>query len=143
VKNSISSSNKNLRLTLARAGELYARKTLAQAGWRIKTTNWRAGRFAEIDIIACEPGNTLVFIEVKTRKSPTGEMGFVNSGFDAIGWRKREKIMIAASLYMAQNRYVNRACRFDAIIVYYPIDKNYKIGSHLPQPEVNHVIGIF
>ena len=130
MKNCIPNIKNDLRLTLARAGELYARKVLERAGWRIETTNWRAGRFAEIDIIAHAPEDMLVFIEVKTRKSPLGETGFVNSGFDSIGWRKKEKIMIAASSYMARNRYVNCACRFDAIIVYYPIDKNIQIRRH-------------
>ncbi len=143
MKKSILSNNSTPRLSLGRSGELHARQVLEDAGWRIITTNWRAGRFAEIDIIACEPGNLLVFIEVKTRKKPCASSGFVNSGFDSIDWRKKEKIMIAASLFMAKNRYLNCACRFDAMIVYYPIDKHYQLLNGLPRPEVNHVIGIF
>jgi len=143
VKNSIFSPGANPKQSLGRRGELHAQLILKNAGWRIITTNWRAGRFAEIDIIAREPGNTLVFVEVKTRKKPMADFGFVNSGFDSIGRRKKEKIMIAASLFMAKYRYLSCACRFDAIIVYYPINYEYKTIDGLPEPEVNHVVGIF
>jgi uncharacterized protein (TIGR00252 family) len=143
VNKSTHSNKTEARLKLARAGEDYARRLLERSGWRIVTTNWRAGRFAEIDIIARDPDNTLVFLEVKTRKTPIFQLGFVNSGFDSIDRRKKEKIMIAASLYMTKNHCLNNACRFDAMIVYYPVNERFGILQDLPQPEVNHVVGIF
>lgn len=52
---------------LGRFGEAYARRWLAQRGWRIVDTNWRC-RFGEVDVVA-RRGRDLVFFEVKTRFS--------------------------------------------------------------------------
>jgi putative endonuclease len=48
-------------------GETLAVSYLQLTGYQLLQRNWRHGR-AEIDLIACK-GNTLHFIEVKTRRS--------------------------------------------------------------------------
>ena len=51
--------------TLGRTGEDYATRYLECLGWTILHRNWRCSS-GEIDIIARD-GDTLVFVEVKTR----------------------------------------------------------------------------
>ncbi|GAA4284943.1 YraN family protein [Brevibacterium daeguense] len=53
--------------TLGRRGELIAVEHLIDQGWEIIATNWRC-RHGEIDVIA-DDGDSLVFVEVKTRTS--------------------------------------------------------------------------
>ena len=57
----------NYRQQLGKKGEDAASHFLAQKGYKILKRNYRAGR-AEIDIIA-QDGNTVVFVEVKTRET--------------------------------------------------------------------------
>ena len=61
----------------------------------------------EIDLIMAD-GDTVVFVEVKTRL--TGTPG---SGLLAVDRRKQQRIARAAVLYLAENRLRNRAVRFD------------------------------
>ena len=55
------------RLTLGQRGERFAARQLRRWGYRVLERNVRLGRY-EIDIIARE-GNTIAFVEVKTRRS--------------------------------------------------------------------------
>ncbi len=48
-------------------GEEYVVKLLIKKGWQVIERNWRAGRYAEIDIIAYDAQGILVFIEVKNQ----------------------------------------------------------------------------
>jgi putative endonuclease len=52
---------------IGKRGEEYAEKLLLKNGYRIVTRNFKI-KFGEIDIIAVKD-NTLVFVEVKTRRS--------------------------------------------------------------------------
>jgi len=49
-------------------GEEIAAEFLAKQGYLILERNWRAGKVGEIDLVA-QKDNTLIFVEVKTRKS--------------------------------------------------------------------------
>ncbi len=112
------------RKSLGKIGEQYVVDLLNRQGWQIKERNWRAGRYAEIDIIACDPTTTLVFIEVKTRIKTGYETGFTNPGFDKLDQRKINKMIAVARLYMAKclgtRSQTDLGCRFDAFILYYP-----------------------
>ena len=55
-------------IQLGNNGEEIAQKYLIKQGYKILETNRRFSRFCEIDIIAIDK-NTLVFVEVKTRKT--------------------------------------------------------------------------
>ena len=57
---------KNIKL--GKNGDEIAQKYLAKQGYKIIEINKRFSRFCEIDIIALDK-NTLVFVEVKTRKT--------------------------------------------------------------------------
>lgn len=49
-------------------GEHYAATWLECQGWHVLERNWRT-RYGELDIIMLDPGNAVVFVEVKTRRS--------------------------------------------------------------------------
>lgn len=55
-------------LSIGKNGEDIARKYLEKNGLKILETNKRFSRFCEIDLIALDK-STLVFVEVKTRKT--------------------------------------------------------------------------
>ena len=55
-------------VSIGKNGEEIAQKYLTKLGYKILETTRRFSRFCEIDIIALDK-NTLVFVEVKTRKT--------------------------------------------------------------------------
>ena len=138
------------RQNLGKIGEDYVTNLLQKQGWQVIERNWRAGRYAEIDIIAYDPQKILVFIEVKTRIRIAVQAGFDNSGYDKLDKKKTNKLLGCARLYMAKcfthKKQTNVGCRFDAIIVYYPnIAENNSpdILNKIKRliPETHHVKG--
>jgi putative endonuclease len=78
-------------------GEALAALWLQKKGYEIKHQNWRH-RHLEIDIIALR-GNTLHFIEVKTRTSS------IFGGPElSVKWKKVKRIKQAAFHYLQANR---------------------------------------
>ena len=92
-----------------RRGELFAEKYLQSIGFKIIEKNWR-WRKCEIDIIAIHNG-TVVFLEVKTRGSRALDEGVV------IKQGQRQRIVVAASAYLAMKVTGNVECRFDLVRV--------------------------
>ncbi|MFH1218440.1 MAG: YraN family protein [Candidatus Peregrinibacteria bacterium] len=78
-------------------GEQTAKKFLIQKGYKIIKTNLHL-RFAELDIIAIDPQFTLVFIEVKTRKTNT--FGPINT---SLTYTKIQRLKKAAIKFLSQN----------------------------------------
>jgi putative endonuclease len=71
-----------------------------------------SSRFGEIDLIM-EDGKTLVFIEVKYRKS-----SHHGSGADAVTFHKQGRISRTAGWYLAKNPHrAEQFCRFDVISI--------------------------
>ena len=66
-------------------------------------------RAGEIDLILLD-GDTVVFTEVKTRK--TGEPG---NGLSAVNTAKQKRIVNAALLYLARKGWTDRPVRFDLV----------------------------
>jgi len=90
-------------------GESFARGYLQREGFSIRFAPFRC-RSGEIDIIATE-GETLVFIEVKTRRS----LQF-GSPIEAVNEAKRRQILKVARFFIAQIQSVPfRFCRFDVL----------------------------
>jgi putative endonuclease len=94
-------------------GEKLAADFLRRKGYRILERNVRVGR-GEIDLIALD-GETLVFVEVKTRKG----LGFGHPS-EAITHRKRRQLSKLALLYMQRRGMVDLNGRFDVISVLIP-----------------------
>ncbi len=78
-------------------------------GYKIIERNIHFSRNCEIDIIA-KDGDTIVFVEVKTRKT----MGFGHP-FESINKSKLQKIVMGAFSYIQQNNV--KKFRIDAIAV--------------------------
>ncbi len=97
-------------MDLGSTGEEEACRFLRKKGYRILRRNFRAGR-NEIDIIA-RSGNTVAFVEVKTRTS-------VNYAepWEAVGFKKRKNIKTAAKSYLAEEFCNEYEYRFDVISI--------------------------
>ena len=97
--------------TLGNAGENFAASYLESRGYKIITKNFRV-RSAEIDIVA-EKDSVIIFVEVKTRSS-------IKHGLpiEAVNFRKQQKIIEAASVFLQDEKYCDSACRFDVIEIY-------------------------
>ena len=105
------------RTELWHAGENFARDKLVSEGWTIVERNWRAGRY-EIDIIAVDPSGLLVFVEIKTRITSV-EAGVSMYGLESITPLKRQKLVVAANIYLHNNNLVEKGGRLDVIVVNY------------------------
>ena len=81
------------RIELGKRGEKAAEAYLEERGWRIIERNWRAGRRGEIDLIARDPANCLVFIEVKARRVRTASANSdgYHTGFESVQGLKQTK----------------------------------------------------
>ncbi len=90
-------------------GETIAIKYLKKQGYKIITTNYRASKVAEIDIIAKDK-DILVFIEVKMRYST-----FAGYGREAVTKQKQQHIRFAANHYLVTKVKKEVPLRFDVI----------------------------
>ena len=95
------------------AGEDAALAFLQDQGLRLLVRNYRTpGRGGgEIDLIMRAPDTTLVFVEVRRRRS-TSHGGAAAS----VGWTKQRRIVFAAQHYLARLRTLP-PCRFDVLEV--------------------------
>jgi putative endonuclease len=84
-------------------------KYLENFGYKILTTNFRT-YFGEIDIIA-KQNDTIVFIEVKYRKS-----SYSGTPQEAVTSKKQQKIIKSAIVYIKHNNIKNNI-RFDVASV--------------------------
>jgi putative endonuclease len=91
-------------------GESLAAAYLSRSGYRIVTRNYRC-RFGEIDIVARE-GETLVFVEVKSRRS-----GSYGDPQLAVGLPKQKKISRIALQYLSETNLSHSPARFDVVAV--------------------------
>jgi putative endonuclease len=103
-------------------GENTAVKYLTKNGYKILEKNFRT-IFGEIDIIAKEK-DTIVFVEVKTRKSDD----FV-SPLESVDSKKQKHLIRAGLSYLKSKKIFEKVpCRFDVVsIVSHDSDKNSKI----------------
>lgn len=105
---------------MGQRGEKVAQSFLLEKGYKILHVNWR-NRKSEIDIIAMD-GDTLVFVEVKTRQ--TNHFGDPEN---AVDYKKQRRIIRAANAYVLKHRIENDA-RFDIISIL--IEKNATVINH-------------
>lgn len=80
------------------AGEDLACRYLEKQGYEILERNKHYSRFCELDIIAKQK-NTVVFVEVKTRK--TADFG---TPFEAVTKAKYENLKRGVQFYLAENK---------------------------------------
>ncbi|MBA4358375.1 MAG: YraN family protein [Desulfovibrio sp.] len=99
-------------LDLGRQGEDEAGRLLEAKGLRVLERNLRLGRL-ELDLI-CEDGDTLVFVEVKTRAE-----GSLAAPADGLTRQKRARLLRAAQSYLSGRNLWHRSCRFDLVSIHF------------------------
>ena len=97
-------------LDFGREGEAAAEALLAAKGYAIVARNYRT-RGGEVDLI-CRHGDTVVFVEVKTRAA-----GARGRPEEAVTPAKQGRIVRAASLFLSERDWWGRPCRFDVVAV--------------------------
>jgi putative endonuclease len=95
-----------------KAGERAAARYLEKKGYEILKKNYRVSG-SEVDLIA-KKDDTVCFVEVKTRGSD--DYGLPEEFVDR---RKRNKIIRAARIFTADEKYIDLYVRFDIISVIY------------------------
>ena len=117
-------------IELGKLGEAYAAAYLEQRGYRLVAANFTlpVGRNLrdvvvnnEIDLIAYD-GETLCFIEVKTRASDWFAPPQIN-----VDLRKRRQVARAARAYRRMFELENEAYRFDVVTVVLPDESTPQI----------------
>lgn len=98
-----------MHLETGRSGEAEAYRFVQKIGYQILEINWRY-KHLEVDIIAMDK-DVLVFIEVKTRRSLKYGLPF-----EAVGYRKQQKLSRAANLYISYKKHQGDI-RFDIISI--------------------------
>ena len=102
---------KSNKIVTGHFGEDAACTYIEKIGYRLICRNYRQ-RDGEIDII-CADRDTLVFLEVKTRRN--SRFGYPA---EAVGYQKQRKIMNTAMTYLAEKPGYTQSIRFDVIEVY-------------------------
>jgi len=98
------------RRTLGDFGERVAAAHLEAKGYRILETNFRV-REGEIDIVAAKD-DVVSFVEVKTRRGDA-----MGSAVESIGWRKAQRLLLAAEIYAERHKRLPPTRRIDLIAI--------------------------
>jgi len=107
------------------SGEAAAARHLERLGYKALHRNWRC-RTGEIDIVA-EDGDTLVFVEVRTRR----RIGTFGTPLESVDARKIRQVRDTALAYLHLNGKHGSAVRFDVIAV--------TLGDNGEAAELRHV----
>ena len=99
----------NCKSQLGQTGENLVAIMLKKDGFIILHKNYRK-RYGEIDLIASK-GDLLVFVEVKMRKNPKFDLGYL------ITHSKQKKITMVAKEYIARYNHDQKTCRFDVALI--------------------------
>jgi putative endonuclease len=96
-----------------RGEKLAARHLIEKAGYRVLAANWRnpRDRRDELDLVALD-GETLVFVEVKTRVADA-----LVPGYYAVNKRKKRVVERAARAYLHGLKQKPHTVRFDIVEV--------------------------
>lgn len=111
-------------------GEALTAEYLRGKGYHILDSGFRCQE-GEIDLIT-QKGDTLAFVEVKTRQSAR-----CGAGREAVDWRKQRKITATAFRYLAQHPEVPTKIRFDVAEIVAPQ------GVRTEHPELHYLANAF
>lgn len=118
------SKKKPSTLPTGRLGEHFAAEFLRRLRYQVVATNYRQP-FGEVDIIA-KDGATLVFVEVKTRKSSA-----FGTAAEAVDGRKQRQLSRVALEYLHRHNLHEAAARFDVLAVRLDSDNRLLGVDHL------------
>ncbi|MBC7624865.1 MAG: YraN family protein, partial [Aeromicrobium sp.] len=93
--------------------ERIAERYLTQRGLKLVARNYHC-RYGEIDLIM-RHADSLVFVEVKLRKTPSGRVNF-GGALASITPSKQAKLIATAQHYLAGLKQLP-PCRFDAVLL--------------------------
>jgi putative endonuclease len=116
----------NGKQLLGKEGERIAERYLLKKGYKLVERNYRCPS-GELDLIVLDR-RVVVFVEVKTR---TGHA--FGTPFEAVEFRKQQKMTQAAQYFLAQKGLQQRDARFDVVGISWP-------GR---QPVVEHIENAF
>jgi putative endonuclease len=116
----------NGKQLLGKEGERIAERYLLKMGYKLVERNYRCPS-GELDLIVLDR-RVVVFVEVKTR---TGHA--FGTPFEAVEFRKQQKMTQAAQYFLAQKGLQQRDARFDVVGISWP-------GR---QPVVEHIENAF
>ncbi len=108
-------------------GELLAVRFLRRQQMKILAVRESIGN-GELDIVARDHG-TIVFVEVKTRRSPD-----MRDALAAVDSRKQAQLRRLAEIYLTRHRLHSKPARFDVVGIAWP---------HNAEPQIQHVINAF
>jgi putative endonuclease len=108
-------------------GEQHAAAYLRDQGYSIIAQNWHCPH-GELDIIA-QQGDTLVFVEVRTRHSASADNALLS-----VTPRKQARVIASAHHYLADHAAPDTPWRVDVIAVTLP---------HHGPPQITHVEDAF
>jgi len=117
------------RRASGKAAEEAAARYLGENGFDILERNWRC-RSGELDLIALN-GDTLVFVEVRSRRNPTR----LGTAVEAITPRKCAQVRSVAHVYLSTKQHPLRQVRFDVVAVTF--------GPAGEVAELKHIPGAF
>ena len=109
--------------SLGHRGEDAAAKFLKCRGFHILARSLDSP-LGELDIVAVD-GRTVVFVEVKTRRSDAA-----GSPSEAIDQSKEHRMTQAALAYLKSNRLLNYPARFDVVAITWPDDARKPAIEH-------------
>ncbi|WP_282201459.1 YraN family protein [Collibacillus ludicampi] len=117
------------RKELGRKAEKAAKNYLEQCGFHVEFVNWRCQQ-GELDLIAWE-GNTLVFVEVRSRSTAGQRFG---TALEAVDQRKQRQVRHVAAMFLQTLKRPFTSLRFDVIAV------EFHEGEHA---EITHIRNAF
>jgi putative endonuclease len=109
--------------SLGDRGEDAAAKFLKRQGYHILARRLDSP-LGELDIVAVD-GRTVVFVEVKTRRSDDA-----GRASEAIDQRKERRMTQAALAYLKSNRLLGYSARFDVVAITWPVDARKPTTEH-------------
>ncbi len=121
------------RPTLGEQGEMAAARYLSRQRMKVIERR-RRSRLGEIDIIAVD-GRTVVFVEVKTRRSAAH-----GRPVEAVGAIQKARLTRAALAFLKLHGLLEVASRFDVVEVIWPRAHSKPEIRHIPNafPAVGH-----
>jgi putative endonuclease len=111
--------------SLGESGERMAARYLRRQGLRVVARGVRE-RFGELDLVAVD-GRTVVFVEVKTRRSAD-----ILDAVEAVDLLKQRRITRAALAFLRRNGLLEERWRFDIVAICWPSGGQQPVIRHFP-----------
>jgi putative endonuclease len=110
--------------SLGKRGERAADRFLRQQGYQIVARGHR-GRLGELDLVAVD-GRTVVFVEVKTRRSHSA-----GHPAEAVGPEKQKRLTRLALAFLKRHELLNHSARFDVLAITWPATARKPTIEHI------------